>query len=122
MKTFYEMMEMLNTPPDSYWNPPKDHEPYFIGVMLGDDDDEEFSVEVDYSDGAWETRGSLLARNYIMDGSEPLTSNAHQLDKGVEFENPGKRLENLPASLKSKAEAWVGKNVESHLDYLEKHR
>lgn len=119
MKNFYDMWMMLESYDDDYG-------PISFSRILGEGDIEApFSVEVHVEDGRWEARGGIWVSGYVPNGSEkpaskPVAYTAGQKDPrgivsdvtGTDFENPGRRLELLPTSIRAEAVAWVDKQVE----------
>ena len=95
-------------------NDPDHQEPSFSKI-LGEDGDEPFSVEVDVDEGRWTVSGPLWSMEYVLNGSEPKAGNPVQEKQGVVFNTPGKRLENLPPSLKMAASTWIDKQVEWYI-------
>jgi hypothetical protein len=129
MKTFLEWLKTIEESKmiNEYWweNGPPDDPPEFSGTrVLGEDEDDPYSLEVDIADGSWEALGGFWVRNRLQDGSEPAISKpqffvAGQKDQngrniehtGTDFLNPGKHLEHLPEPLKSQAIKWVNGEV-----------
>jgi hypothetical protein len=126
MKSFYEMLRILENVNESYGR----------GHVFGEDEDDPYSAEVNILDPDWynvahywEVEGSFYVRNRLQDGSEPPISKPEfqvagktkdrwgNIDKytGTEFMNPGKNLENLPEPLGSHARDWLDKEVDRYL-------
>jgi len=123
MKTFYEMMMILDKAKGlqewggasfDYGAGEMGDWPSFSKV-LGEDDEDPFTLEVYVSEGNWEVEGSIYVKRYVLNGSESPASQpvAYETgdNPGVEFKNPGKKLELLPASIKANAIAWVNEEV-----------
>lgn len=141
MKNFYEMMMILENVKNARSNERKSINE--STVVFGEDEDDpysgEFYLDIEHDESSssweWETNGSFYVKNRLQDGSEPAISKPKfyvagktmdqwgKPDKytGTEFMNPGKRLENLPASIKAHAIAWVEKQVEKYVDNYEPH-
>lgn len=123
MKSFYEMLEIIrkskiNEVSDDYGAGAyhDDHDVFFSAV-LGEDEGDPFSLEVDIENGHWTSKGSIWVAGYVINGSENPASKPKALDGGTEFSNPGKRLELLPLSIKNKAIEWVDKQVQWKVDH-----
>lgn len=132
MKSFYEMMQILDG------NRKADHiieiglfpDPFEMfsdsEVILGEDEDEPFSAVVDIEEGghwAFGRGGSygLYVRGYVLTGEENPASEPFQdppgprHSGGVEFGNPGRRLENIHSPLKEKVSKWLDDSVERYM-------
>lgn len=127
MKSFYEMWRMLEDYDAWLQKPYQDayaDEDVYFSTVLGEDEGEPFSLEVDIQGGSWEARGGIWVLGYVPNGSEnpasrPVAYTAGQKDArgtvskvtGTDFENPGKHLELLPASIRDAAIKWVDDEV-----------
>jgi hypothetical protein len=101
-------------------NDPNEPQPPSFNKILGEDGDDLFTVEVDVNDGEWTVSGPLWANEYVLNGSEPKAGDPMQESPNVaKFNAPGRRLENLPLSLKMAATAWVEKEVQRAIDRYE---
>jgi hypothetical protein len=99
MKTFYEMLMILEGVRGG------DEGSVRFVRMLGEEGDEPFSIEVEYSDGDWEpyNDSSLAVKKEGASGSDD--------DDWVVFKNPGRRLEGVPEPVRSRALAWIESQV-----------
>lgn len=137
MKTFYEMIQILNKAKgisevsDDYGAGDYYDDPDIsFSKILGEGDDQaDFSVEVDIENGHWEAKGSIWVLGYVPNGSEnpasePVAYTAGQKDSrgivsrttGTEFMKPGKHLDLLPVSIKAEAIAWVDREVKDAMN------
>lgn len=134
MKSFYEMVKILEDYDSWLQAPYQDAEEAWsrrstFSTVLGDDDGEPFTVEVDVNDGDWRPMGSIWVDGYVPDGSEnpasqPVSYTAGQKARdgsvirttGTEFKNPGRDLELLPARVRDAAIAWINKEVTRTID------
>lgn len=130
MKSFYEFLQTLSEwkGVGSDWDyPPAGHPDdggyesnsvHLNHVQLGEDDGSPYHLEVNIRDGKWECISDFFAKGYVPNGSEnPLSRPEygakwpHGGDEGTTFENPGRKLEFLPASLMKMALQWVEEEV-----------
>lgn len=139
MKSFYEMWVMLEGMDYDAWlqKPYQDayaDEDISFSRVLGEDEGEPFTLDVDIDGGRWEARGGIWVAGYVPNGSEnpasrPVAYTAGQKGKhgiiskvtGTEFESPGKRLELLPASIRDEAVKWVEKRVQWEIEHYKPH-
>lgn len=137
VKSFYEMIRILNeskgmNESDDYGAGAYYDDPDIsFTAILGEDEDEPFSVEVEIENGYWGVKGGFWAKGYVPNGSEnpasrPVARTAGQKDKfgtadntGTEFENPGRKLELLPDSIRGAAIEWVDNEVKRKVDKYE---
>lgn len=133
MKSFYEMLRILEGAgwdggyDGRYDHPPKewDHEDVSIReLVLGEDEEDPFHLVVDINSGEWECTSDIWVRDYVLNGSEnPLSRpkndtkfSDQKSEMGATFENPGKGLELLPASIRNAAIDWVDKKVQKAIE------
>lgn len=140
MKTFYEMLQILNEGriDGHHWTSNTWLSDYGAGdvgpyesfsasrVVLGEDDDEPFSAVVDIDKGHWKFgKGmdyGLYARGYVLTGEENPASEPEYDPPGkghrggVDFKNPGRYLENLHHPLKEQAAKWLDEEVIRYID------
>lgn len=128
MKNFYEMWQILEGTDYDAWleKPYQDAEEHWSRVsnfqkVLGEDEEDPFSLEVDVTDGHWESTGSIWVKDYLPNGSENPASEPEAIHaggryghkhNGTLFKKPGKRLELLPASIRAEAIKWIDKEVD----------
>jgi len=136
MKTFYEMMMILEKAKGlnenrrgggwaSAWDDYGWQDSIRIHKVLGEDDDDPFTLEVDITEEGWEVLdGGIFVVGYVPNGSENPASKpeAYTDDQlsgsrlGTLFRNPGKKLELLPASIKAAAVDWVDKQAQEAIE------
>lgn len=118
MKNFYEMLqilESLNEPPQSYFEPPDDPEVHYHDLLIGEDDDAFCTTTVSGTDMNWQIDGTLFINNYKLTGEEDPKSKPIQHENGVEFMNPGKHFENIPNDLADSCVKYIDQEVEDYI-------
>lgn len=140
MKTFYEMLQILerrrtwqnvvNSGP-SHWDDPGAEyvDPTFHVDLMGLENHPPvpFFASIFVHEGYWEceltSSTPFFAHGYRLDGSENPASRPVQENDGVKFQNPGKRLELLPDSIRDRAIKWVDDEIKWQIkNYSERER
>ena len=119
MKSFYEMLQILenlNEPPQSYFEPTDIPEINYHDLLIGEDDDAFCTTTVSGTDMNWKIDGTLFINNYTLTEEENPKSKPIQHKNGVEFMNPGKRLENISDDLAISCEKYIDQEVENYLE------
>lgn len=91
-------------------------------LIVGEDEYEICHTTVDGVDDYWNISNGqdIFVRNIQLTGKEnPISKPTQTIEngiKGVRFDNPGKKLENLPDGIREKCLKFIQSEVERYLD------
>lgn len=120
---FYQMLEKLNEAWDGGYKgqldrPEYDEEDiYYNNLLIGEEEDSPCTLHVSGDNENWlvDKGTGVFVNNYSLTGKEDAISKPESFENGVDFKNPGRKLENLPEDVRDKCVEFIDGEIKNYL-------